>query len=822
MKTKYFAWLPVVLLALGACDDKKNLGPEELTLSATELDFASASESKTLNLKATIDWGIQWSDETDKAWLSIDPDAGKASAEEKTITITVLENTGENRSATVTFYGNVLHKQTVTISQAGEKGDGEAITVAEFIAKADTQTPFVLEGKVSNVNGTYKYFNLSDGTGTVQIYQPVNFDSFSIENGGTARVKGVYERFEKNDGTVVHEMKNGNILSYEGPDLGDHIFAQTFSASLGDFTEEVKSGTVNPVWAYDSKYKCAKATAYVDGKNNASESWLISPEIDLTSETAATLVFDHACNYFTAVSNEVSLWASKNGADFVQLVIPTYPTSFTFVSSGKISLKDFLGAKVKIALVYTSTATKAGTYEVQNFFVDAEDSGETVYPRQENCNSVSEIIALAKDTKFNCTAAMLVVAKSTGGVVVSDQTGNLYLYDEQATANVAIGDKITFSGLRTVYNGVPEVTGLSNVTVASSGNEVTYPEVKDIIGGFDGYSSAVAEYISMTGTLSKSQNAAGTVTYYNLAVPGATMQGSISLPSASLGLDALEGKMITVTGYYNGTSGSSTKYHNIIAVKVEEASGLSILTVDKTAITVAAGEVSATINVGGNASWTVSCSDENLTATPASGTGEAAVTLAFPENTDTENAKTYTVRVSTEDPAPVKEFTVVITQKKASSGTEQEFELTNDEIVAAINAAVANKANGYTEITINSASGEWQGKMNAQKDVSYVQLRAKDGACIKSPAFEKDIKRIELRINSKTGAQRIIHAIPSDSVPSSGDYKAADWAAQYGQAASTGNVAETLTINVDGAVKDFALIVSGGAVYIDSILVVCE
>ena len=149
------------------------------------------------------------------------------------------------------------------------------------------------------------------------------------------------------------------------------------------------------------------------------------------------------------------------------------------------------------------------------------------------------------------------------------------------------------------------------------------------------------------------------------------------------------------------------------------------------------------------------------------------------------------------------------------------YELTNAEIVAAITAAVDNKANGYTDITIESESGTWTGKMNAQKNTPYVQLRAKDGSCVKSPSFTTNVKRIVLRINAKTGA-RDVHAIPSANVPASGDYKAADWATQYGQVTCTGNVDENQVITVSGETKDFALIVYGGAVYIDSILVICE
>ncbi|MBO4446775.1 MAG: BACON domain-containing protein [Bacteroidales bacterium] len=729
---------------LAACQPEQKLGPEEVTVSANELSFSSAAETKTITLKATLDWGLQGYDDAAKAWLIITPESGKASNDEVTVSFQVLANPDNDRSATITFYGNIIHKQTVTVTQSGDKGDGEVITVAEFINKADTQNPYVLQGTVSNVNSSYQYFYLSDGTESVQIYKPVNFSSFSIENGGTARVKGVYKRFDKTDGTTVHEMDGGTILSYTAPSMADHIFAETFASSLGAFTEEIKSGTVaKDVWTYAATYKCAKATAYLNSTNNASEAWLVSPEIDLTSATAATLTFDHACKYFASVASEVALKVSKDGGEFVELVIPTYPAAdFKFVSTGKISLKAFLGGKIKVALVYTSTATKAGTYEVQNFFIDAVDSGETVFPSDNKCSTVGEIINLPANTKFSCGTAMLVTAKSTGGVVVSDNTGNVYLYDNNALASVAIGDMITFNGARAAYNGVPEVVSLSEVKVVSSSATVTYPEAADITSGFDAYTSATATFISFTGTLSTSEN--NGTKYYNLEVPGATKQGSISLPLESLGLDALVGKLIKVTGYYNGLS--SSKYHNIIAVSVE-ASDMSVLSVDKTAITVAASDESASFSIGGNVSWKVSCEDSNLTATPASGSGEATVALAFPANTDADNAKVYTVKVSTEDPAPVKEFTVVVTQKKASAGNAETVSVDFTKQISDLpqGSSAGVKDGTYTlgghEFIIHATTNAYQAKSGENyylligKADSYIQLPAIEGKALVNVQF---------------------------------------------------------------------------------------
>ena len=764
---KFFAIAAVALLGLGAVSCKSNenedISKPECTFNAETLEFDAngnlvSPDIDAVTLLATRDWTVS----CDSAFVGIDPLSGTASKEPVKIEITVTKNTGYDRTAVIkASAGKGLAKATLNIKQAGAMGDENAhllITVKEFIEKADGTNPYVLVGEVSGINTQYKYFNLTDETGTVQIYQPSNFADFEMEAGGTAKVKGVYELYtNEKTGATTHEMKNGTILEYTGPDTSNLIFRETFTRSLGNFTESVKSGTVSSVWSFDASYKCAKATAYDSSnrKNNASEAWLVSPEIDLTSETAATLTFDHACNYFTAVSREVYVMVSKNGGDFVQVKVPTYPTSFTFVSSGAISLKDFLGSRIQVAFVYTSTATAAGTYELQNFIINKNDSGETQYPTVEECANIAAVLALAKEEAFKITTPVLVVAKTTGGVMVNDETGTAYVYGE-GVADAVIGDKITFKAVRSEYNGVPEITGPEEVTVASSGNEVTYPEATDITANFDAYKSSTPAYISMTGVLSTSKNAAGDLTYYNITVPGATMQGSVSLPPASLGLDALVDKQIKVTGYYNGISGSSTKFQNVIATKVEE-SDAPFLTVEKTAITVAATETSATITVGGNATWTATSEDAGVTIDPASGTGEGTVTVSFAANTDEANAKTYTVKISTTQDAPVKSYDVVITQKKASAANELVDVLNRD----------------FTGVTGTSYT-DWSGKAGSASPAIYagqsagsnesIQLRSKNSnsGIVTTKAGGK-AKRVVVTWNSNTMDGRTLNVYGSNT-----------------------------------------------------------
>ena len=128
----------------------------------------------------------------------------------------------------------------------------------------------------------------------------------------------------------------------------------------------------------------------------------------------------------------------------------------------------------------------------------------------------------------------------------------------------------------------------------------------------------------------------------------------------------------------------------------------------------------------------------------------------------------------------------------------------------------------YGDYTITSATGTWTGNMNTKKGLEFVQLRNKTGAHLLSPEFGSNIKRIVLRMNEKT-VVRTMYALPADTeIPTSGDnYASTLWANSLGTVSTKGGE-ETVVMSVSTAAKSFALIAGNGAVYINSILVICE
>ena len=180
--------------------------------------------------------------------------------------------------------------------------------------------------------------------------------------------------------------------------------------------------------------------------------------------------------------------------------------------------------------------------------------------------SVSEIIAMDDASKVKTLPSTVVVALTTKGAVLSDGTKAIYAFGDKAAA-LKEGDGVSMDAEKTTYNGVPELTNITDVFVDSEGNAVDHPDAIDITAQAGTYAAAEAEYIKLTGTLSVSGN------YYNIlldAFPDGDKQGSIVYPVAELNAKSFDGKKITVTGYFNGLS-SKGKYINIVATKIVEA-----------------------------------------------------------------------------------------------------------------------------------------------------------------------------------------------------------------------------------------------------------
>ena len=161
------------------------------------------------------------------------------------------------------------------------------------------------------------------------------------------------------------------------PTPGTEIFSETFASGQGDFTiqDVFMPSELTYVWQHAPSYSCMKASAYVSGQNYATESWLVSPTIDLSNVSAATLKFDQAVNY--ASPDGLSVMVSTNYAGEVlqctwtELNLSQWPagTNWTFINS-TADLSQYVGQRVTIGFKYTSNSNASATWEVKNFVVE--------------------------------------------------------------------------------------------------------------------------------------------------------------------------------------------------------------------------------------------------------------------------------------------------------------------------------------------------------------------------------------------------------------------------------------------------------------------
>lgn len=167
------------------------------------------------------------------------------------------------------------------------------------------------------------------------------------------------------------------LEGYVPPTPGTTIFSETFANGQGLFTiqDVLLPEELTYVWSYASQYSCMKASAYV-GQAYVTESWLVSPAIDLSDVNTATLKFDQAVNY-ASPQGALSMMISTDyagdvtTANWTELNLSQWPAgnNWSFMNS-TADLTNYAGQTVTIAFKYTSNTSAAATWEVKNFVVE--------------------------------------------------------------------------------------------------------------------------------------------------------------------------------------------------------------------------------------------------------------------------------------------------------------------------------------------------------------------------------------------------------------------------------------------------------------------
>ena len=385
----------------------------------------------------------------------------------------------------------------------------------KFYAKAATETgASVCPGYVpvddANKAGTYKYGNYTNDITTSEWVEVTH--EFTLE--ADTRLALVIMNAKKPGGNVLIddftlETTDGGILdggNTEEP--GDTpnpevpttsaLWTSPFTANQGEFTvdNKVLPAGMTSVWTWASASYGMKASAYMNNTTLASESWLISPVLDLSKATSCSLSFEQAANKFNSQENYIAackvMVKEESATAWTELTCEGLPngTSWTFVQT-TANLNAYDGKKIQIAFAYTSTDAVAGTWEILNFAIKGIGTVVSIAPEIPTPEIPTPVYTTIAELKSNATDAeaavkyaftellvtgVAVSSKGNYSVYVTDGTEGMLLYGKNEP-NCKAGDKISGtieSGLK-LFNGLTEITNAdyTNVSVVSSDNAVT-------------------------------------------------------------------------------------------------------------------------------------------------------------------------------------------------------------------------------------------------------------------------------------------------------------------------------------------------------------
>lgn len=320
-----------------------------------------------------------------------------------------------------------------TVATGGQEVDyskAEAKTVAEFIALADTKTPYKLTGEVTgSINTQYGNFDLKDATGTVKIYGVSNWSAVQdkVKKGSIVTIAGVFKDY---NGTP--EMVNGYILDVQGGEEIDY--------------NNVPAKTVAEFIAAADKDNYYKLSGKVSGFNANYCSF------DLTDATGLIYVY--------SVDNK-SEWSSK--------------------------IKD--GGTVTLAGKYEYYANKQ-QHEVVNAYIlsftegqtqDETATGNGTLESPYNPKAASDVASALEDKgktddvyvkgKISSVKYTFSAQYGTATFYISEdgstngtqfQVYSVYYLGNRAwvdgDAQVAVGDEVIICGKLTNYGGTPETS----------------------------------------------------------------------------------------------------------------------------------------------------------------------------------------------------------------------------------------------------------------------------------------------------------------------------------------------------------------------------
>ena len=338
-----------------------------------------------------------------------------------------------------------------------------------------------------------------EGAGTVTVSFPANTDStpkeysvtVSTENAAIIAAGGDEFVF-----TITQEAASTEAKEYP--------FEESFADSQGDFTIDNKylDEGLTYVWKHDASNKYMKASAYA-GSNKKSESWLISPLVDMAGATEPMLYFSQCINkFFGDVAQEATVWIKEEGGEWAQLTI-SYPEitsgNWSKMTDYTVDIKSYAGKKVQVAFKYTSTTDHAGTWEIKNF-------------------KLKEAVSGPVDPTFTVPATLTIEEGKTAKINVTTNTDGAITFTSASTAVATVAADGTVTGVAagtTTITVAAAATSAFNAASATVAVTVTEAGLQDFTwdltqASYDKASASSVKWINDAATMETTQAAGAT------------------------------------------------------------------------------------------------------------------------------------------------------------------------------------------------------------------------------------------------------------------------------------------------------------------------
>lgn len=688
------AFFLVAATAFTGCsdDDDKSLTPK-LTADPTALDFTDeTATTQTVAITANCEWTVTASN---LDWATISPMSGKGNG---TISVTVSElPAGTNlREGKISF--------TLIHPEFGKWGQAESSVAVKQYGSGVTPPP----------TGDAIYAN--------------DFDKEQAQKGADGKFPfaDAFEGWKNQTGT------GADNVAYKTS--GISVRSNSPSNDSHSKYKDDASGVNNMFFGTSGVFEIQKIALESTQKN-----------LQLTFGSYRS-IFEDKDNAFK--TSEFHVYLSKDGENWAEITYdrPVGDDEHSNYGTWALATANFTLKQVpsELYIKFTSDLTSAHRIDDVKLFEGiggTEVDLDNITPPVTETKTIAEVIAGSVGATY--TTQGQVVAINGRSFLIQDNSGKILVYlgwkDNKPVVDYSatIGQTVKVTGKTTTYSKLVQFSETDLVIEKVSDGSFTQPTPEKFDGAaFDAYAAAtpVIKYIEYSGTLTIDGY------YYNIAVEGTDLQGSLAYPADGFVDASLNGQVVIVKGYTLGMTNQS-KMLSTIAVSVEKDGDApaepKITKLDPTSLSFAATDNAKTVTV--TAANADGCTIEAATDKSEQFTTSVngmVVTVTPKENT-TEQAITATLTIKLmKDGAAVDTKTVAISQagKIVGSGYVRVTSITsgkkylivaeNGDKYAVLPASAGLNASKLFDVTV--ANGKIEA--NAANNAHAVTIVASDGA----------------------------------------------------------------------------------------------